>query len=230
MKVVVSTYFDFNYYRWAPLLVRSLLINEPDIAIYLHGVNLKDWQCKELSSFPNVKGITLCKIAHDEKISKEFAWQMIERKASFFRKSFKRFPDADMYILIDVDTLVVNPLKELIERMKDYDMAGVQTGPQKIMGGFLVAKNEPVVKEYWKELDEFLMGDGDFYYNKDQPAIFHLYEKYKERIRFLPLSWEYLDIWSRETADIFIWSAHKTEYGDKDQRYKLYKDKIGRMA
>ena len=229
MKVVVSTYFDKRYYKWAFLLVQSLLINEPDIAVYLHGINLKDWQIEEISRFKNVRGVDYYVIDREGKTSEEFSWHVIERKAAFFRRVFTYFSDADIYILMDVDTLIVNPLKKLIEQMKDYDMAGVQTNPQKIMGGFLVAKNIPVVKEYWKELDEFLMGDGVFYYNKDQPEIFRLYEKYKERIRFLPLSWEYLDIWSRETSDIYVWSAHKTEYGDKNQRYELYKDKVRRM-
>ena len=229
MNVVVSTYFDNKYYRWAPLLVSSLLINEPDIGIHLNTVNLETWQVEELFKFKNVKRIDAYNIEVNAKISKEFAWQMIERKALFFRKTFKYFPEADIYILMDVDTLVINSLGSLVDQMENYDMAGVQTGPQKIMGGFLVAKNIPVVKDYWKELDEFLMGDGIFYYNKDQPEIFRLYEKYKERIKFLPLSWEYLDIWSRETSDIYVWSAHKTEYGDKNQRYELYKDKVRRM-
>jgi len=51
MNVVVSTYFDNTYYRWAPLLVGSLLINEPDIGIHLNTVNLETWQVEELFKF-----------------------------------------------------------------------------------------------------------------------------------------------------------------------------------
>lgn len=229
MKTMAAIYFDKEYYRWAPLLIESLALHVPEIGVHAHGVNLTRNQLRELKSFGNVKKVSTYQIKHDVEVSYEFAFQVIERKAFFFRETFDQFPDMDMYILMDVDTLVVNPLTKLEGTMEKYDMAGVMTSPTKIMGGFLVAKNIPVVKEYWKELDEFLMDGGGFYYNKDQPAIFRLYKRYKDRIRFLGLGFEYLNIWSKDEDSVYVWSAHKLEYGDKEQRYNLYKEKLKRM-
>lgn len=229
MKKVFTIYFDKEYYRWAPLLIQSLAVHDPEAIVHAHGVNLDVAQVEELRGFMNVGVVDTYEIADEKEISHEFSFQMIERKAHFFRQTFDRYPDADFYILMDVDTLVVNPLKKLDKFISKFDMAGVMTNPEKIMGGFLVAKNVPVVKEYWRELDEFLMDGGGFYYNKDQPAIFRLYRKYKNRIRFLPLGLEYLNIWSEESPYTYIWSAHKLEYGDKNERYSLYREKLGRM-
>ena len=229
MRTMVTIYFDKEYYRWAPLLIRSLAVNSPKIGIHVHGVNLTRVQLRELKAFKNVKKVSAYEIPHDPEISYEFAFQMIERKAYFFRKTFDLFSEADLYILMDVDTLVVNPLNKLEKIMESYDMAGVMTNPEKIMGGFLAVKNKAVTKAYWKELDDFLMDGGGFYYNKDQPAIFRLYKKYADRIKFLGLGFEYLNIWSKNERNIFVWSAHKLEYGDKDFRYKLYKEKLEEM-
>ena len=202
-------------------------MNDPDALIHFHGVNLSEEQVDVLQGL-RVDRVDNYLIEHDPEVSYSFGWQMIERKAFFLRRTFETYPDAEFYILMDVDTLVVKPLIKLDRMLGKCDFAGIMTNPKKIMGGFLVSRNCPVMKSYWKELDEFLMDGGGFYYNKDQPAIFRLYNEYKKRIRFLPLPLKYyLDIWSKE--DSYIWSAHKEEYGDKEERFKVYKEKMKEM-
>lgn len=217
-------YFDNKYYKWAPLLIESIQLHDPTAKVCCHTVNVRD--VSELKKFSNVIGVEQYSIIHNTDISYEFAFQMIERKALFMKGSFEKYPGYLSYILMDVDMLMVGSMEKLYEEFVNYDMAVVMPNPEKCQGGFIISKEVPMVIEFWKEYDEFLM-DGEFYYNKDQPSFYRLYRKYKDRLKFLSLGMEYLDPESKDGS--YIWSGHRTEHGSKEDRWKSYEKKLKKM-
>jgi hypothetical protein len=153
----------------------------------------------------------------------EMSWQIIERKASYLLKSIEMCPEA-LHILIDVDMVVLKPLDELEQLMKDHDMGGIVVNPEKIAGGILAVNPTTISKELLTEWDTFLM-DGKFFYNKDQPSLAALYKKYLGRgLRWLQIDRRYMDHKHNENA--FIWSAHKIEFGTKKERFEMYEKKL----
>ena len=155
---------------------------------------------------------------------------LIGKKAWYLKKSFKVFPKEDLYILLDVDMLLLKPLTNFKKQMKKYDMAGVFGEVKeevKISGGFLAFRPTEVIRRLIEEWDKFL-SSGSYYWNKDQPSLAKLYLKHMESIRFLNVPREmYLNTSLDENS--VVWSAHKSRYGSKEGRYKVYLARLQRM-
>lgn len=213
-------YFDSAYFRWAPILLKSILLREPQERVYIFGINLEQWQVSCLLQSSNVVHVEEVRIEQPEEV---MSFHIIERKAQFLLQVFALFPGESVFMM-DVDMLLNRPLAHLKSLLPQYDWAAVRPLETKIAGGFYALRPTELCKSLLQEWDEFLM-DGEFYFNKDQPSLARLIAAYSGRLRFLTLPRSYLDHLSQ--VDSYVWSAHKTEFGSKDERFQYYARKIG---
>lgn len=217
-------YFDSEYFRWAPLLIESIRRQELGEKIYAFGINLSKEQENSFDS-----RIYLCDFTLAQK-QPLLSYHIIERKAWYLNTSMGIFAEEQLFIMMDIDMLLLKPLTNLKATIltHKFDMAAVLANPDKICGGFYVFRRSDLVCRMLKEWDEFLM-DGDFYFDKDQKSLASLVRKYmfEHGLKFLPLPRTYLDHLSRKES--IVWSAHKSEFGNKDQRFKLYQKKLKGM-
>lgn len=233
---MIILYFDDRYFKWAPPLIESIAINEPTEKIMVFGLNLLPSQKKKILSFSNVKSLVEMKEASfkaeegnfSKKNRDEIASLLVGKKAWYIKRAFKIFPKESLYILLDVDMLLLRPLMSLKKQMKNYDMAGASNIEiEKIAGGFLAFRPTKIIRRLMREWDEFLTS-GTYYWDKDQPSLTRLYRKYKKLIRLLVVPREqYLDARSRKNS--ILWSAHKSVYGLKERRYMAYLKKLQKM-
>lgn len=212
-------YFDSKYYHWAPELIKSIRVHEPEEKIMTFGVNLEFDQEEYLKA--KVECSMLQIILPPEK--EELAWHVIEHKASYLKSAMKLWLRENLYIMMDVDMLLLKPLTEMKNAMRQfgYDMACVRANPDKICGGFYAFRNTGVVCNMLREWDDYLM-DGDYFFDKDQPSLALLVRKYEFEagLKVLSLPRTYLD--HRSKSESIVWSAHKSEFGEKHQRFELY--------
>lgn len=123
--------------------------------------------------------------------------------------------------------LMVNPLTDLREDMKSYDVGVVWVSDVKIMGGFVAVKRNKRTREFLESWDH-IMRKGRYFYNKDQPALSRTFNNYRGKIDFLLLTRRYLD--QSSNYDSYIWSAHKIKrHGTKKQKIIKYNDKLKKM-
>lgn len=237
---MIILYFNSKYFMWAPPLIESIAINEPSEKVTVFGLNLLSLQKKTIIKFDNVKRLVEMKkesfkTTKDPYRKNGEAALLLGKKAWYLRESFKAFPKEGLFILIDVDTLLLRPLMIFKRQMKNYDMAGAfgkriladGTEKIKISGGFTAFRPTKPIKRLIKEWDEFLT-KGPYYWNKDQPSLAMLYRKHVRSIRFLDIDRKkYMDATLSENS--FLWSAHKTKYGSKNERRKAYLMKLRRM-
>lgn len=218
-----TIYFNKDYIDWAKLLIKSINIIEPEAKIIAHCFNIEFNDTKRLVDFNNT-----FVIEYDIKDIKhvDISWQIIENKAKCFLKSISFFPD-DLHIMIDTDMMLINPLDELKKLMVNNDMGGIRINSEKIAGGFLAVNPTNNSLKLLKEWNRYLL-DGIYFFNKDQPSLAIYCKKHiKQGLKWLDVDRQYLDC--LEKNDSFIWSAHKSEYGSKKNRFKKYKKKLDDM-
>jgi hypothetical protein len=142
-------------------------------------------------------------------------------------EAFDRFPDENLFIITDVDMLMVNPLTDLKEDMKTYDVGVVWVGDTKIMGGFVAVKRNKRTREFLETWNN-IMTTGRYFYNKDQPALSTTFKKYYKKLDFLLLSRQYVD--QTSNAGSYIWSSHKImKFGSKRKKRSQYTTKLKKM-
>ena len=223
-------FFDDRYFKWVPLLIESITINEPKERICAYGIGLARSQIRELCSYPCVDyipsviretGAILSKLPkRDEK-----AVRIVQRTASFFLESFYRFPKEKLYMLLDVDSLVANPLTKVKRKMADYDI-GMSFGNRRAKAGFIVVNPTEASIGFIKDWN-FLLMEGPCHWHKNQDTLFQLYQEYKNEMKFLKFSVSYRDPSSKNRSH--IWAAYKTEHGSKEERHILYEKKLKKM-
>lgn len=229
-------FFDNRYFRWAPPLIESIMIHEPEERIGIYGVKLTKGQVRKLHSYSCVDYIpSALQRTHYVfwKRDDVQAARIIQRIASFLLESFRRFPGEKLYMVLDVDSLLVNPLTELKQKMVDYDM-GVSLGRTKARPGFVRQARTGFVpvnptkasKTLVKDWHRLLMR-GPCHWSKGQMTLFQLYEDRRNKMRFLRFGISYRDPASKNES--YIWSAYKTTYGSKAERYMLYQKKLEEM-
>lgn len=239
VEKMIILYFNDKFFKWAPLLIESIAINEPVEKIAVFGLNLLSSQKKVILSFSNVKSFvemkmedsTIRKRKHHKRKNGERSL-LIGKKAWYLRKIFKIFPNEDLYVLIDIDMLLLKPLTGFKKQMGNRDMAGSfarrmltkETEKIKIAGGFLAFRPTKTIKKLLKEWGKVLAND----WRKNQTSMAKLYRKYEKQIRFLDIDRKiYMDPLSKESS--VLWSAHKASHGSKKERYKVYLAKLQKM-
>ena len=224
---MIVLYCDNKYLKWLTPLAKSIKKWEPNERILLFAINydpdglIKD--NKTIVLFDN-NSIRYVSIIADRK---ELPFHIIEGKAGYLLQAFDEFPKEDLYIMMDIDMLLLKSLKEVKRAVMKYkfDMAAVLANPDKICGGFYIFRRTKLNYKMLTVWNNYLM-DGNFFFDKDQGSLAQLVRTYmfEKGLKFLPLPRMYLDHFSKK--DSIIWSAHKSEFGNKDQRYKLYMKEV----
>lgn len=216
---MILLYFDNKYAYWAPVLLESILLHEPNMKVFIQGYNLTKEQEHEIKSFSNVillKNDFLCLTSEMRKIE----YRVICWKANQFLEAFKKFPDEELFIIMDVDMILVKPLIKLKEQMKNHDLGAVWVSRKKIMGGFNAIRRTPIMAKFLESWSK-KMTTGIYTYNKDQPSMAKTFNEFVGKIEFLLLTRQYLDHLEREES--YVWSAHKSNKLDSKQiRVKKY--------
>ena len=224
---MILIYFDNRYYQYAPVYIKSIEINEPNEKVFIQGYNLSDKQVKHLKSYKNVAAVNNESLKQNRAKMDRLEHYIINQKAKQILEAFDRFPDENLFIITDVDMLMVNPLRQLREDMKMYDVGVVWVADKKVMGGFVAVKRNKRTREFLESWDH-LMTKGRYFYNKDQPALAKTFSNYRGKIDFLLLTRQYLD--QASNYDSFIWSSHKVKsFGTKRQKGHQYDTKLKKM-
>ena len=228
---MILLYFDDKYAYWASVILDSILLHEPDMKVFIQGYNLTKKQLKEINSFSNVVLLKNDKLEFDKSIMDKIEYRVICWKANQFLEAFERFPDEDLFIIMDVDMILVQPLTKLKNDMKNYDLGAVWVSRKKIMGGFNAIRRSHIMVDFLKSWSKKIT-TGRYTYNKDQSAMAKTFNEFLGKIDFLLLTRQYLD--HLEKKDSYVWSAHKVSTrGLKIKRFKKYTDynkKLGKIG
>lgn len=225
--MVVILYFDKNYARWAPLLIRSFNIHEPKCKFCLYTYNLSKSKINKLMSFESVNYIKNETMKFDRTKASRWLYQLVCRKGEFILDTMDRFKNSNLFVSMDVDMILVNNLTNLKNAMISNDLGFVRVGKNKILSGFIAINNTSAAKDFIGEYNKRAM-TGFLEHKNDQPVLAKIYEERKDKINCLLLDRTYLDHTSDYNA--YIWSAHKTSFGSKDSRYKTYVKEIKKMS
>lgn len=225
-------YFDNRYFKWAPILIGSIKIFEPAERICAYGIDLTETQVEILKSYGvhyfeyNINSLPIFTYRKYRKITDATRLFITHSQACFLLSSFEKFPEENLFIIMDVDCLLVRPLDELKEEMGRHDLAGIILNESKIACGFKAVNPTDISRRMIKEWNDFLL-DGCYYGNKDQFSFMEFYKKYRDDIRFLELDYRYIDPQSKE--DSYVWSAHKSKFGIKAERFEFYRKELEKM-
>lgn len=235
--MVIVLFFDKKYFHFIKPLTTSINIHEPKSKIHAHTFNLSDEQKKELETYPNIEAVEYNEMEFDPKKSDTYykglnrtdplRFQLTCRRGEYVLKSMSTFPNDDLFVITDSDTLMVHPLSDLKNKMKSHDVGIVRVSKTKICSGFFAVRSVEAGRRYMEIFKETAM-DGHLYLCKDQKSLAKVYEENKENINFLFLSRKYLDHACNE--DSYMWSGHKSAFGSKEQKYKRYIKALNRMV
>ena len=164
---MILLYFDNKYAYWAPVILESILLYEPDMKVFIQGYNLTEEQEQEIKCFKNVVLLKNDRLIFNDRTMQKIEYRVICWKANQFLEAFDRFPDEDLFILMDVDMILVKPFTELKKQMKNYDLGAVWVHNTKIMGGFNVIRRNPIMVKFLEKWSK-RMTTGIYTYNKDQ--------------------------------------------------------------
>lgn len=221
--MVLILYFDSGYFKWAPLIIESYNKYEPNIKIAIYGINLTHDQIKTLDSFDNINLIiTQQDVKFDPTIASRWLYQIVCNKGKYILNAMNHFGD-DLFIISDVDMILRKPLTELKHQMKNYDIGFIHVNPNKVMSGFIAIRDTPESRSFINEYHTRAT-NGFMDHSKDQPVLAKLVQERKSSMKFLDLDRKYLDQTSNNKS--FIWSAHKSAHGSKDDRYLKYKNTL----
>jgi hypothetical protein len=223
--MITILYFDEKYFRWAPLLIESFRIHEPEGKFALNTFNLPDQQLDELKSFESIVFVKNEEVFFDPLKATSRLYQLVCRKGGFILETMDRYDD-ELFISMDTDMLLIRELDELKTEMKNSDIGFVHVHSRKVLSGFIAISRTKAARDYIEEYHKRAT-KGKLCHENDQPILAQIHEKYKNKMKFLHLSRRYLDHLSHDNA--FIWSAHKSNFGSKDERYKTYFDKLREM-
>ncbi len=229
MNMIVELHFDTKYFRWVPLLLRSFKLREPDVKFALYTFNLSDDQIIELEKFKNIAFWDKKVEKYDTSIASGWLYQIVCRKGAFILDVMGRFKSENLFISMDVDMVLLRNLNELKKSMADNDVGFFRVGKGKIASGFIAIANTENAKKFMQEYYD-IATEGVMCHKKDQPVLAFLYEKYKDKMKFLLLDRRYIDhSIGKSISDPYILSAHKTITGTKEIKYGIYKKIVENM-
>jgi len=234
--MVIVFFFDNKYFHFIEPLTKSISLQEPDAKIYCHAFNLTKEQKDALYNYPCVDTVIHEKIEFDPNVADNYnkglnrgqplRFQLTCRRGGYLLDAMKLYDEEEFFITADVDTLMIKPLTELKEQMKNYDVGFVYVSETKVASGFIAARSTDNAKRYLKTWYDTAM-DGRLFLCKDQKTMASTYENMKEEVNFLMLDRRYLD--HACSDDSVMWSGHKSAFGTKDEKYQKYLDKLKKM-
>jgi hypothetical protein len=220
--MIFTIYFNEPYLKWAELLSESILLNHNDAFINAYAINLPVNKLEKFYNYPNK--ISVLRNTIEPIKGAEMSWQIIAHKASFLLNSIV-MNTYQLHVLLDADMMLIKPIPdELQHRMMKNDLGGLLINPLKIAGGIIIANPTTLAIDFLRDWEIYLL-DGKYFFNKDQPKLAELHAKYiPKKLRWLQLDRSYMD--HHENSTSIIWSAHKSELGTKDIRFKKYEKKL----
>lgn len=234
--MIIVLFFDDKYFHFAKPLLSSIKIHEPSAGVYINGFNLTHEQVEELKSYKCVKAVKNEKLKFDPSIAdtynkglnrgKPLRFQLTCQRGRYMLDAMNAFPTEKLFIISDVDTLMIQPLTELKHQMKNHDIGIVRVSDTKICSGFFAVSSTKNGKLYLKNFYDTAM-DGRLFLCKDQKTMAKIHEKLKDEIKFLYIDRRYLDHSCGD--DAFMWSGHKSAFGTKEQKYQKYLRKLKAM-
>lgn len=234
--MVIVLFFDDKYFHFATPLLESIAIHEPKAKLHIHAFNLRSNQIKILQKVKNFSIIQLEHLEFNPDIADEFnkglnkgkplRFQLTCQRGRYLLDAMDNFSEEKLFIISDVDTLMINPFYELKQDMKKHDVGVVRLSKEKICGGFFAVNNNKNGRLYLKMFHENVM-TGRLFVGKDQKTLAKVCEETKHKIKFLSIDRRYLDHTCKN--DSFMWSAHKSIYGSKKDKYKTYIKKLTEM-
>lgn len=235
--MVIVLFFDDKYFHFAKPLLKSISIHEPKAKIYINSFNLTVDQLKELQEIDLSIVVRVEELQFDSKKADEYhkglnkgkplRFQLTCQRGRYLLEAMEVFEDESLFIISDVDTLMINPLSELKKQMESHDIGVVRVSDTKICSGFFAASNTDNAKKYLSAFYTNAM-DGRLFLCKDQKTMARIHEEMKDKINFLYIDRRYLDHTCQD--DSFMWSGHKTPFGTKEQKYQKYLRKLKTMS
>ncbi len=225
--------FDNPYNGWARLLLRSLMIFEPDIGVYIHGINLHKKVFNQLKNdYSNVLDITNTKVKHIPEESyrptgKGHGWfaKMISLRAGATVAAMRRFPDEEYFVQIDTDMVVVRPLDDVKKLASENDIVIIpletKAGGLKVSAGFLIFSRSEGSIHFLNTFHRYSI-QKPYKRQLDQIALANAYKENEKWLKCGFVGYEYID--HLQKNDTFIWSAHKSISGKKKHKKKLFKN------
>jgi len=217
-------YFDQLYRHWAPVLLGSIRLYEPNAKVTCFCYNMDKSQIAEVVD----AGADIVYQSHIEPLNgEEVRFHIISRKASMILQVLQETDDG-LYVMMDVDMLLLRPLTVLKEVMWHFDMGAVTAHREKFCGGFYAFRCTTMSIAFLTQWEMFLT-TGKLYWDKDQPSMASIANKLirEEDFRVLSLPRTFLD--HKSLAHSFVWSAHKSELGSKAERFNIYSSMLEKM-
>jgi hypothetical protein len=211
--------------------VRSLKIFEPDIGVYIHGINLHKKSINQLrNNYSNIIDVTNTKIKYVPEDSwrphgKGHGWfaKVISLRAGSIIKAMKKFPHEEYFVLIDTDMCVVNPLDDVKQLIEDNDIVMIPLETKqfslKISAGFLIFSRTPNSIKFLNTFNKYSLIK-PYRKQHDQTALVNAYREHEGYLKYGIVGNEYIDHLQRN--DTYIWSAHKSISGKKKHKMKLF--------
>ncbi len=210
MKKVFILYCDEVYYKFYGTILKSIEVFEPEATTILHLIN-------STITGPNIVNQSIEYDSPDKK-----AAHIICHKIKYMLETMANI-EGDLYVQLDIDML----LNRSLQIDGTYDIGGFVISPNKVAGGILMAQKTDMAYKFLNEYNERLI-NGFHYWDKDQPLLARLYNEYIPKgLVWKQVGRDYLDY--ANSAESFIWSAHKSEFGNKDKRLAGFKRRVERI-
>jgi hypothetical protein len=209
--MIVILYFDNKYFKWSGPFLKSLQTHEPKAKVVIFGFNLTEKQETQLENTESV--IEVINTAGEINF-----WNLVCQKCYFVLEVMRKYPGEDLYIVMDIDTLIISPLDELKRDMVRHDIGLIVVSKTKVPSGFLVFKE--TAKGFLSDYHNEVYVKGTLSVKKIEQKILAKLYRNNKKLKFLILSRDYID--NHFKLDSFIWSAHKLNLGVKDMKIKLF--------
>jgi len=212
--MILILYFDKEYFKWSKPFLRSLHVHEPKAKVVIFGFDLTLEQITYLENVEYVLEV------YNTAGEIDF-WDLVCQKCWFVLETMRKYPGRRLYVITDVDMLIVNSLRVMKKGMHKCDVGLIVVSENKVSSGFLVFKE--TAKNFLNEYHNKVYVKGDIRIKKiEQKMLAKIYRSYitNDKLKFLVLSRKYID--NVFELDSFVWSAHKLNYGKKDTRLKLF--------
>ena len=207
MKKVFILYCDDGFYRFYDTILKSIELFEPDATTVLHLINSKKKSNNIVNQYIDIP---------DDKVKPAY---IICHKIQYMLETM-RTTEGDIFVELDIDMVLNRPLD--IDGI--WDVGGFVIHPTKVAGGIIMAQKTDMAYKFLNDYNAQLI-EPPYFWDKDQPLFAKLYHEYIEQgMVWKQVGRDYLD--PENKTESYIWSAHKSEYGDKTVRLEKFKQRL----
>ena len=206
---MIVTHSNNYFIEWLNMYVMSINRNSPDEKVYVSGANFTDEQ------------IVFLKSLHDKIIIKNHVTDKIidilelrrfmqNRVSKVMLEAYNSGLD-NMYMVTNADVMVMRPLDNLYDLMKECDVALHFTNShmrvKQIQNGVMAFNvGNPKVLDFLKYHDEIIW-TRKIVKGSGQRRLFELHKKYENKLKFGAIPHDYID--GRCRRNSHMWSGHR---------------------